>query len=209
MSASRATSWSYCEDYRSEDEALLTARYRAEELGCGAVTPGVGSLLTVLAASSGAKAIVEIGTGTGVSGLWLLRGMADGGVLTSIDVSSENQRAAREAFDNSGIKTGKARLITGSATDVLPRLSDHSYDMVFIDADIEEVSSYIMQARRLLRHSGLIVVHSALLSDRVADPAKRDATTTCMREAIHDTRDDDALLSALVPLGDGLLLAVA
>jgi len=69
----------YSEEFVPEDEVLLRARDRAAELGCPTVLPGVGAVLQVLAASLAARAVVEIGTGTGVASLWLLRGMpADG-----------------------------------------------------------------------------------------------------------------------------------
>src|SRR4029078_13363942 len=79
----------------TEDEALLGARERATRLGVTPIGPAGGATLCFLAATIGARAVVEVGTGTGVSGLWLLRGMARDGVLTSIDVDPESQRAAR------------------------------------------------------------------------------------------------------------------
>ena len=118
----------------SEDAIVAAARERAVDIGAGAVTPAVGALLCVLAKLTGAKAVVEVGTGAGVSGLWLLSGMREDGVLTTIDVEPEHQRIAKQAFAEAGVGTSRTRLISGRAQDVLTRLADESYDLVFIDA---------------------------------------------------------------------------
>lgn len=187
---------------------LTRARDRAQELGCVPIGNGGGAVLRVLAAALRAKAVVEVGTGTGVSGLWLLRGMPEDGVLTTIDVEAENQRAAREAFAEAGIRPNRARVITGRGLDVLPRLTDGAYDLVLVDADKQDLEAYLEQALRLLRPGGVLAVDNALWKDKVADPAQRDATTTAIRELGKRVRDDERLLPALLPSGDGLLLAV-
>jgi predicted O-methyltransferase YrrM len=88
--------------YLAEDDSLLGARARAARLGVTPVGAAGGATLCFLAATIHARAVVEVGTGAGVSGLWLLRGMAPDGVLTSIDVDPEAQRAARAAFVAAG-----------------------------------------------------------------------------------------------------------
>ncbi|WP_207549121.1 O-methyltransferase, partial [Mycolicibacterium peregrinum] len=110
----------------SEDEIVAAARERAEELGAGAVTPAVGALLSVLARLTGGRAVVEVGTGAGVSGLWLLSGMSDDGVLTTIDVEPEHQRIAKQGFNEAGVGPGRTRLISGRAQEVLTRLASSS-----------------------------------------------------------------------------------
>ena len=99
MSSSR----SFAEFFVPEDEAVLTARGRAADLGCEPVGSGAGAALTFLAAVLSARAVVEIGTGTGVSGLHLLAGMSPEGVLTSIDIEAEHQRAAKDVFASLGV----------------------------------------------------------------------------------------------------------
>jgi predicted O-methyltransferase YrrM len=165
-------------------------------------------VLTLLAATARARAAVEVGTGAGVSGLYLLRGMPADAVLTTIDVEVEHQRAAREAFADEGVRPTRTRLIAGRATDVLPRLTDGGYDLVLVDADPEGYPAYVEQAVRLLRPGGVLAVDDALWQDRVADPAKRDGVTTIVRDVGRRVRDDDRLLPALLPTGDGLLVAV-
>jgi len=208
ISAPTPASWAYAETFVPEDDVLARARARSEELGCVPVPPGTGVVLRLAAAMLAARAVVEIGTGTGVSSLYLLSGMPPDGVLTTIDVEVENQRAAREAFAEAGVRAGRTRVIPGRALDVLPRLTDAAYDLVLVDGDKGEYLAYLDQAVRLLRPGGAIAVTSALWHGRVADPAQRDAVTTAIREVGKRLRDDDRLAPALLPCGDGLLLAV-
>lgn len=208
MSADKQTSWSYTEALPTEDEVLLRARERSFELGVTPVSTGVAAALTVLAASSKAQTVVELGAGAGVSGVSLLRGLAPAGVLTTIDSDVDHLRAAREAFAEAGIPGNRTRTISGRAGDVLPRLTDAAYDMVFIDADKPSFPRYVEQAVRLLKPSGLLIVNDALDQDKVSDPAIRDATTNTLRQVGKAIRENEELFSAVLPTGDGLLLAV-
>ncbi len=208
IAAEKALSWAYTEEFIPEDDVILSARRRAEELGAPAVGAGTGAALRLLAAAVGARAVVEIGTGTGVSGLWLLGGMRPDGVLTTIDVDTEYQRAAREAFAAAGVRSSRTRLISGRAMDVLPRMADGAYDLVLVDADPADVADYVQQAVRMLRVGGVLAVVNTLWHDRVADPARRDESTVAMRELGKAVRADERLTSALLPTGTGLLAAV-
>ncbi|MDT4997011.1 MAG: hypothetical protein QOD45_1079 [Pseudonocardiales bacterium] len=200
-------SLSYAESFPIEDEIVTAARERGHELGCVPIGAGGGAALRVLAAATGARAVVEVGTGAGVSGLYLLAGMADGGVLTTVDIESEHHRAAKQAFSDAGIATTGYRLITGSAPEVLPRLRDGAYDLVFVDADKSAYPVYYEQALRLLRPGGVVAFDNALWHDRVADPAHRDPDTSALRDLVRVVRDDERVLGALLPVGDGLLVA--
>ncbi|WP_369056587.1 O-methyltransferase [Kineococcus terrestris] len=206
--AKQPASWAYAEQFVPEDEVLQAARTRAADLDADPVTPGVAAALTVLAAAVRARTAVEVGTGAGVSTLALLRGMPEDGVLTSIDTDGERQRAAREALADEGVRSNRARLIPGRALEVLPRLSDAAYDLVLLDGDEREYSAYLEQALRLLRPGGLLAVDDALWNGRVADPAARDAATAAMRGVGDAVREDERWTPALLPCGDGLLLAV-
>jgi len=203
-----SNSRSYAELFIPESEQAIAARDRAAELGCVPVGTGAGAALTFLAASLAAKSVVEIGTGAGVSGLHLFAGMAPDGILTSIDVEAENQRAAKTAFAEAGIAPARARLINGRALDVLPRLTDAAYDLVLVDAAKQEYPQYVTEAIRLLRLGGVLAIDNALWHDRVADPTQRDPETVAVREAARMVRDDESLVAVLLPLGDGLLAAV-
>jgi predicted O-methyltransferase YrrM len=198
----------YLESFVAEDELLAAARERAQEWGCTPIGPAGGAALRFLASALAARAVVEIGTGAGISGLWLLRGMTSDGVLTSIDVEPEHQRAARQTFAEAGFPPSRYRLIMGQALDVLPRLTDGGYDLVFVDAAEPEYPRYLEAGVRLLRPGGVIAFDNALRSGRVADPAYRDPSCTALREIGAMVRDDETLIPLMLPLGDGLLLAL-
>lgn len=197
----------YVDDFRAEDTTLDQARGRGEEIGVDAVAPATGATLAWLIELVGARAVAEIGTGAGVSGLWMLRAMGDGGVLTTIDAETENTRAARQTFTAAGIATQRVRLITGQPLDVLSRLADGAYDLVFCDGDRQHYSRYLEEALRLLRPGGLVVFEHALAGGRVADPAQRDADTIAVRTLVTAIRDDERVSPLLLPVGDGLLVA--
>jgi predicted O-methyltransferase YrrM len=162
----------------------------------------------MLARAVQAKAVVEVGTGSGVSGLALFAGMQPDGILTSVDIEPEHQQAARKHFVAVGIPTQRFRLIAGAALNVLPRLSDGAYDLVLVDADKLEYAEYVDQAVRLLRHGGVLVVDNALWHDRIADPGNNDEQTEAIRAALATVQDDEDLVSALLPVGDGMLVAI-
>lgn len=190
-----------------EDDVLAAARQRAEEVGVTPIGAGAGAALGFLASVLEARAVVEVGTGTGVSGLWLLRSMRPDGVLTSVDTEAEHQRLAKETFTDAGITPQRARMIPGAALDVLPRLTDGHYDIVFCDGDKLEYPAYLSEAVRLLRPGGVVVFDNALWHDRVADPAQRDPETVAIRETGRLVAEDESLVSVLLPVGDGLLCA--
>jgi len=202
-----ASSWSFAEQYVAEDEILRAARARAEEVGVSPISPGSGTALRFLASVLDARSVVEIGTGTGVSGLWLLRGMRADGVLTTVDVETEHQRLARQTFTDAGIPTQRARTIAGAALDVLPRLTDGHYDIVFCDGDKTEYAAYLTEALRLLRPGGVVAFDNALWHDRVADPAQRDPETVAIRDLGKEVAAHEELTALLLPVGDGLLVA--
>lgn len=197
----------FVEGYVTEDAVLTAARGQAAELGVPAVTPGCGAILRLLAAASNAKSVVEIGTGTGVSGVWLLRGMRHDGVLTTIDVESEYQRVARRVFIEAKFAPSRTRIITGRALDVLPRLADGAYDVVFVDHDVTEYAAVMAAASRLLHPGGLLLLGKALAGGKVADPSVRDRDTVALRDAVKALRDADDWIPAILPIGDGLLAA--
>ena len=203
----KPASWSYAEEFVAEDEILAAARSRAEEVGVTPIGSGVGAALRFLASVLEARAVVEIGTGTGVSGLWLLRGMRADGVLTTVDIEAEHQRLAKESFTEAGITGNRARTIAGAGLDVLPRLTDGHYDLVFCDGDKREYAAYLKEALRLLRPGGIVAFDNALWHDRVADPAQRDEETVSVRELGRTIAESESLVPVLLPVGDGLLVA--
>ncbi|MCF7551138.1 O-methyltransferase [Pseudonocardia sp. WMMC193] len=136
-------------------------------------------LLRFLAATTCARAVVEIGTGSGATGLALLSGMAADGTLTTIDVDPEVQRAARRVFLDAGHAPGRFRLINGLASEVLPRLTDGGYDLVVAHA--AEVD-HLAEAARLLRPGGMVALAGGTVEE-----------------------DDERWVATVLP--DGMLLA--
>jgi predicted O-methyltransferase YrrM len=126
--------WKYAEDAIVESEAIASARRLSVELGIDAVSPSIGAQSALIAAAARATSIIEIGTGTGVSGLWLLDGAPEA-MLTSIDSEAVHQQHARAQFHEAGISPNRLRLIPGRALEVLPRMNENSYDIVFVDGD--------------------------------------------------------------------------
>ena len=203
----KPATWTYAEAYVAEDEVLEAARARAQEVGVAPIGSGGGAALRFLASVLDARAVVEIGTGTGVSGVWLLRGMRSDGILTTVDIEAEHQRLARETYTEAGVASQRVRTIAGAALDVLPRLTDGHYDLVFCDGDKVEYAAYLKEALRLLRPGGVVAFDNALWHDRVADPSQRDEETVAIRELGREIADHESLVPVLLPVGDGMLLA--
>ena len=205
--AKQDLSWKYAEEFVTESPAIRTARAHSLELGVEPVSPAVGAQLAVLAAASSVHSILEIGTGAGVSGLWLLTGAPDA-ILTSIDIEYDHQQAARTAFADANVPANRIRLISGSAHEVLPRMNDGAYDLVLVDADAASVLDYVEHGLRIARRGGLVLVARALWKGRVADPAQRDETVADFRALLSTITESGAVQASLITSGDGLLQLV-
>ncbi len=202
----KITSWKFVEEFADETPAMHKARIRAEEMGVECITSATGAQLAFTVASLRAKAIVEVGTGTGLSGLWLLQGSNEA-TLATIDSETEHQAAARLAFADAGISPNRTRVISGRADEVMSNMADAAYDLVVLDAGTDTLQKQISEAARLLRPGGAIAIVHALWRDRVPDPAMRDDATVAYRDAIRFFADHDDFVVSLLTLGDGLLLA--
>ncbi|HLH81904.1 MAG TPA: O-methyltransferase [Trebonia sp.] len=165
------------------------------------MAPATGAALRFFATAIGARSVVEIGTGCGSSGIWLLRGMRPGGVLTSVDTEPEYHRLARKAYAQAGFAANQARLILGRALDVLPRLSDGAYDLVFCDADRASYPEYLTAGLRLLRSGGIIVFNDVL-------PPGHGPDDDGSRELVDMAKIDERLVPLLLPVAGGLLAAI-
>ena len=187
-----------------EPESIERARARAVEIGADPISAAVGAQIAVVTAATAALNIVEIGTGAGVSGLWLLHG-SPRATLTTIDNEPEHLAAARTAFTEAKVPPARARFITGRAADVLPRMNEASYDIVLVDADADGVIEYVEHGLRLVRAGGTVLVPRVLAGGAVADPVRRDAVTSAYRSLIQETQSSPAVLGALSIVGEGLL----
>ncbi len=209
ITGNRQASWAFADAFVAEDDALIRARARSHASGLRPVSPGTGAALRLLAAAGNAKHVVEVGTGAGVSGIHLLRGMRADGVLTTVDTEPDRQQLAREAYREAGFAANRSRVIPGAALDVLPRLTDGAYDLVFCDADRLEYLEYLDESLRLLRPGGVLCFEGAFGQGRALDAAHHDMESMRLRELMRAVRDHARLSPVLLPTDDGLLCAVA
>lgn len=197
----------WTENYVNEPDAIRAARHASMEHGVEPITPAVGSYLASLVAITGAHAIVEIGTGLGVTGQWLLHGNSEAN-LTTIEKDVDHLQTAKDLMVASGIPSARVRVISGDANEILPRMNEGTYDLVLVNAGGKGVLESVRHALRLARSGGLVVVTHALGGGHVANPAKRDAATTELRTILGDYAVDDNVRATLVPVGDGVLTLV-
>lgn len=179
-----------------------TARQRspAQDQGRAPFAVSVPHVLRFLAAALRARAAVEIGAGAPDSVLWLLEGMSDDGVLTSIDVDPNRQRAVRAALREEGIGAARTRLIAGVATEVLPRLTEGGYDLVSVATPSGDHVRYLELGLRLLRPGGVIVFSGLQLTAQHGS-----AAALALRDLRRAVEEDSSLVPVALPVGRGLL----
>jgi predicted O-methyltransferase YrrM len=205
--AGKDLDWKFTEDYLAERDDIAMLRLHSLELGIEPVSPATGAQLAFIAAATKPTSIVEIGTGIGVSGLWLMSS-APKASFTSIDAESDYQQVAKAALIEAGVPANRVRLITGEAHQVLPRMNESSYDLVFIDADPDSVIEYVEHGIRLAKVGGTILVAHALWHGRVSDPAQREDPVSAFRSVLGTLAESSTVTAALSPVGDGLLQLV-
>jgi predicted O-methyltransferase YrrM len=193
--------WKFSQEFQAEDSFQLSARNKSIELGIVPIGSGVGSLLKFLAATIDASNVVEIGTGTGLSGLWLLKGMNSAGVLTSIDKDPERQRASKEIFNSASIPANRIRLIAGKTLEVITRLTDNAYDLVFINGDKLEYEILLEEAMRLLRPGGMLIYQNVLNDAQF----QNDPDNLAVQRVLEKIKDEDRLVSVMIPNGTGVI----
>lgn len=192
----------FADQYVLEPPSIAAARLHSIEMGVQPVSPAVGAQLALLAAAIRAHAIIEIGTGAGVSGLWMLTGSPQA-ALTSIDSEPDHHLAARQVFTEAGFGVGRVRLISGRALEVLPRMNEGSYDLVFIDADPAHAIEYVEHGLRLVRRGGLVLVGGAV--EHALGQAHNGPDTSAFASLLDEIGSTPGVLSALSPAGSGLL----
>jgi caffeoyl-CoA O-methyltransferase len=171
------------------------------------VAPEQGAFLSLLAAVTGARRAIEVGTFTGYSALCLARGLPEDGRLVCCDVSEEWTAVARRHWEAAGVAR-RIELRLGPALDTLRSLpTDPDVDLAFIDADKGSYVDYYEELLVRLRPGGLVVVDNVLWSGRVLDPDADDADTVALR-AFNDRVAADARVEVvMLPVADGLTLA--
>lgn len=206
LMANRGDMRPYANSFVPETEIMQRARARGVDIGTYDTTSAVGSLLRYLTHLIGAHSIVEVGTGAGVSGLWIFQTLAHKGMLTSIDDEVENAKLAKQAFDEAGINASRYRLITGNSREIVGKLADSLYD-IFILRSNSDLLENVENAYRSLRPGGILVIDRALLAGKVADPTQRDPETISYKEVIKVVKESEHWIPMLLPVGDGVLVA--
>ncbi len=163
------------------DSALEAALADSEAAGLPSihVAPNQGKMLALLARTSGAGRILEIGTLGGYSTLWLARGLpADGsGRIVTLEYEEHHAAVARGNFARAGLST-VIELVVGPALKTLKAMAQwgtRPFDLIFIDADKENYPEYLERSLELARPGGLIIADNVVRQGRVADPACEDA----------------------------------
>ncbi|MBJ6359819.1 O-methyltransferase [Paenibacillus sp. GCM10012307] len=201
----------YVADLFREDEHLERAKEGIREAGMPEISiqPAFGRMLTMLAYTSGAQNILEIGALGGYSGICLARGLREGGSLTSLELEAAYADVARRHLTAAGLGD-KVIYRIGDAAKSLGELESEgrSFDFFFIDADKQGYPVYLDHALRLARPGALIVADNTLLRGRVTDPDKQGPSVHAMRSFNERLATDERLISTLIPAYDGLSIAV-
>lgn len=196
----------FAETFVQEDYYMQLARKNGEEIGVQDPSPAVGNFLKFVTQLISAKSVIEIGTSSGVGGLWVLQGLASDGVLTTIDAEREHSKIARNIFEEADIAVTKYRIITGNLIDVVGKLADDSYELL-ITRDAMDLFEVVQESHRLLKRGGLLVVDQALSGGKVADTTQRDPESISRRDAIKVIKEDARWNSSVIPIGAGILVA--
>jgi len=196
-------------------EPPLLTRLRAETaklpLGMMQIAPEQGQLLWLLVQALNPKRCLEVGVFTGYSSLIVALALAPEGHITACDVSEEWTSIARRYWKEAEVEQ-KIDLYLAPALQTLDRLIAHghggSYDFAFIDADKQNYWAYYERALTLLRPGGLVAIDNTLWSGRPADPGVNDAETQAIRAFNQRLFKDSRVRISLVPIGDGMTLAL-
>lgn len=184
------------------NERLAALRAAAMEERDPTCSDDVLSVLLNEAERVGAKHILEIGTGRGLTSVALL--LQSDACVTTIERDQARIAAARENFARFGV-SDRVALLEGDAADILPCLED-VFDLIFLDAAKVQYRRFLPECKRLLRAGGVLCADDVLLfSDGV--PKKRKMLAQHIGEFLHDLQADEAFTTTILPVGKGLAVA--
>jgi predicted O-methyltransferase YrrM len=199
----------YVDALRGEVDPVVAEMERmARQRGFPIVGPQVGALLYLLARSSGARTILELGSGFGYSAYWFARALppeaGSGALVHCTDTSAENRDLALGFLDRLGL----ARLVRFHVGDALQLAGTLSppFDIVFNDVDKEQYPATVERAVALLRPGGLFITDNVLWKGRVVDAAGADETTRAVQRFNELITHHDELETVILPLRDGLAI---
>jgi len=190
---------------------LAEMEAHGERDGIPIVVPETGAFLEALTAAAGARRVVEVGTAIGVSTLRIARALPEDGLIVSFEVDEGRHQAARAYLDRAGV-AARTDLRLRDAGEGLGDLEPGAWDMVFLDGLKGDYPRHLELSLPLLRAGGTILVDNTLLGGRVAGGAgpdhwSDDAIET-MRRFNAGLLERDDVTAALLPVGDGVLMAV-
>lgn len=199
----------YATDYTLPDDDLMVELSRRTHLGfttAGMLSgPLQGRLLQMFCRMLNAKKVLEIGTYTGYSSIYMARGMAEGGILHTIDNNPEVADIAEEFISRAGLAS-KIVPHQGNAIDIIPLL-EGPFDLVFIDADKENYIHYYNLCFDKVRKGGFIIIDNTLWYGRVFDGnTYTDKETKGIIAFNKLVRDDPRVENLLLPVRDGLMM---
>jgi predicted O-methyltransferase YrrM len=207
------------EDYlikNSSREPDVLRRLREETIATNpqaemAVGPIQGQFMALLVKLTGAVKTLEVGVFTGYSSLCTALALPPNGRIVACDVSDEWTSVARRYWAEAGV-ADKIALRLGPAVETLDELlrdgQAGTFDFAFIDADKPNYDNYYERALKLVRRGGLIIFDNMLWSGKVADPSVQDANTVALRALNEKLHHDERVFVSLLPLRDGISLAV-
>lgn len=208
--------YSYINSLIHESPLQLEARENAKKLGRDAISlsPAEASLLRLLAFSLKPQKVVEVGTLTGLSALYLSEALVDGGELWTFEKESQHARFAQPTFkaaiDQSKIAI-KIHLVEGDARETLPQIEKHGpFDLVFIDANKAAYVDYMHWAKKNLRVGGLLVADNVFLGGSVWGENNGPFSakqTQVMQDFNQQLMSDPQYVTAIFPTDEGLLVA--
>lgn len=165
-----------------------------------------GRFLQMLVEITGASTVVEVGTFTGMSALWLARGLPAGGRLLCFELSEKYHDTAMAAWTEAGVAE-RIEMRFGPAIDELAKLPDEPHvDLAFVDADKGGYADYVDLLLPRLSERGVIAVDNVLWSGRVVDAGDTDRDTEAIREFNDSIASRDDVDAVMLPIGDGLTL---
>jgi caffeoyl-CoA O-methyltransferase len=200
----------YISEHFAADPVLERIYAEIPRRGLPAITiqPEEGRFLQLLAAVSGARRAVEIGTLGGYSGAWIARGLPVGGKLITLEREPHHAEVAWEHFRLAGVAE-KVELRLGDARVLLPALAKEGpFDFCFIDAEKSDYDRYLDWAVANVRPGGVIAAHNAFQGGGVVGGADRDEQARTMRAFNRRFAREPRLLSTIFPAGDGMLIGM-
>ena len=195
-----------------EDAALAALRKETAKLPLAIMQISVeqGRLMEMLVRSMGARRAIEVGVFTGYSAICVARALPADGRLVACDLSEEWTSVARRYWEQAGV-ADRISLRLAPALDTLAAMltagEGASYDFAFIDADKEAYSDYYEKCLELLRSGGMLAIDNMFMNGKVFDESPRDAGPRVVRKLAERIFADERVEPALLPIGDGLLLA--